>query len=754
MGPFPPNPGSAPPATPAANGAAIPENSLGLAASIHAPTQTQTATPSANSAVLQSHSPGLAASMHAPTPPTTVPSGPPAAPQIPQPSWSSSVMDFDPMAGSGGGGNTGGFNSGFNNFFPFPINTFSSPPLGPTAAPNMYPPQPAFAPPQDGWQTAYHAAVSAQDIYRERIRDLSNLNAELQSERDSLRQEVATLRQQSERSPRMREIDTATRGNRYVPYNAETRRNGSTPPSRVNQTRDHTNSSRPMLMAPLGPVTEDELRRTSLRGRRGRPDPSVEADPHSAWYLHYRAYGPPERLPPNTLWIRDIRLPEAAIRAMGPEAEHAEAGRVASARIQHDAEAARRAEPSRTPLRPDYQPPNLARWGLIEITTVLQAHNLRHWAIYGNDIHAERFYRHLNSLYQSNPTLRRSEGIRYLLAAFSADSHLLTFERSAKSSLRRADRKRAAIAAKKTGSSPPSPPGTTPASSGTPVPPSPSAPSVEPPPIPAATPAIATLPRIPPAIVPSEAWQARAFAGRRRDLPPTLRSSDIVRTFLTLPTSEWPLGMRDDQGMFPPRGPNVFSTPLAADVYAEAFISALLPLVPEGRDERFAESAFFRGIIEAFSIPAVYPWVTEQGHYNQLLINDPAPFPYDCTSLSIPHIIAWAQGCGIDQEADLRTFVHAYAINTRYRLEGRRPPASPETEPFQSYPSRASDVIQDAYIPLIPSVETVLTLPRRTYEDQEPANGPAATTSVASDPSNHAAALPEDVDMTPAPETN
>ncbi|KAI1788258.1 hypothetical protein LXA43DRAFT_1097488 [Ganoderma leucocontextum] len=170
----------------------------------------------------------------------------------------------------------------------------------------------------------------------------------------------------------------------------------------------------------------EELTRTSERARPGRPDPSVENNPHSNWYAWHRSSSAGTRpLPVMAAWARDAHLPTIAIKSMGPEAERIEAECVSQAK--HNGKGPK-------PTRRNHQPSDFGHWAGVEIITVTQAHNLRRCAIYDDDIYAVRLYRHLNSLFQSDLTLHRSQGIQYLIRSFSDDTHRMAFERGSSTS--------------------------------------------------------------------------------------------------------------------------------------------------------------------------------------------------------------------------------------------------------------------------------------------------------------------------------
>ncbi|KAI1788562.1 hypothetical protein LXA43DRAFT_1063538 [Ganoderma leucocontextum] len=197
------------------------------------PAQLPAQQPGGDNARALADSQGLATSMHAPQP---APSS--QQQQSPAPSnWAGSVMDFDPFGGSGGGGNNMGSFFGFNSNFPTPvatgpgpypfsINTYPGRAQTVAPAPPMFVPQPAIMPvypPQsntlDGWQITFNAAVNTQQIYKERITELSSQNA-------TLRQEIIALQRcltQSESTLKQCESELESgRRNQYHPYHGDT----------------------------------------------------------------------------------------------------------------------------------------------------------------------------------------------------------------------------------------------------------------------------------------------------------------------------------------------------------------------------------------------------------------------------------------------------------------------------------------------------------------------------------------------------
>ncbi|KAI1788254.1 hypothetical protein LXA43DRAFT_1097483 [Ganoderma leucocontextum] len=723
-------------------------------------------------APVNADSQGLAASMHAPQP-----APPPQQQQPPAPSNWGSTMDFDPFGGSGGGGTTGGFFNPFHSSlgsfsttpvlpttaspYPFPINTFPGAPMGQTVAsafmpqPMQMPPPPYAASPNqtDGWQIAYN-------VSKERANELAAHNTSLENENRALRQEVLDLGRKLRYHPYIGD----TRPNRprdHTPVNLLPQRTSSTPahgmiplPSTSSLTPRasacHTAPSNQidtdrMDTDPPGGASRDsqaspsneELKRTSERARPGRPDPSVKHDPQSEWYRWFRSAAATTGPSPTADWSREAYLPYIAIKSMGRDVERFEAERAAHARRDSRGPKARR----------DYQPPELGPWSEVKIVTALQAHNLRMRAMYDEDVCAMHLYHHLNSVHQDDLSLLRSEGVLYLIRSYSDNSHHMPFEHgSSNSQTRRQERKwnKAAPTPNAIPIDAPTPREKSTMNTSVPITPAPTPVARA-----LATARAADLTSIHiilPAVIATEAWDIRASVRLKRELAPSMKSTDVVRTFTTTPTSSWPLGMGDDKDNFPPRGEGIYQNPLAADVHAEVFIASILPVVPDGQVERFAESAFLRGFIEVFSLPNIYPWVMEHGHYDQLLVDEPSPYPYDCTNLGIHHIVTWARSCGIDEDKDLRGWVHTYAINTRHRLEGRDRRAPSAT--FLALPSWTRDIVKDRYIRLIPSYDTLFDAPHCSYADVDAlSRSPSGSNSSATTTTPP----PEDVDMASNP---
>ncbi|RDX44549.1 hypothetical protein OH76DRAFT_1486990 [Lentinus brumalis] len=154
----------------------------------------------------------------------------------------------------------------------------------------------------------------------------------------------------------------------------------------------------------------------------GKPDPSVEDHPHSRWYKWF-CNANMGKLIDATLADRPYAdesgpvpydLPDYVTESlMGPEAEQKEMTRVEKARR-------RGAHP---PASTRYNG-GCGPWESVKIVTAHQAHNLRHRALTERDPEAAWFYRRLHTQMQY-PTVLRTEGMRYLLLAWSGDHDLL-----------------------------------------------------------------------------------------------------------------------------------------------------------------------------------------------------------------------------------------------------------------------------------------------------------------------------------------
>ena len=599
-----------------------------------------------------------------------------------------------------------------------------------------------------------------QQVYKDRVTELTNRNAALESDCQVLRQELGDLQRrvsqaEAAQQQAQTELDATNRRGRYHPYGQEARRapvfpavlepghgmsplggHASTFPTACNRRADSsrmnaggTGGGRPY---PQAPPTHEELMQSSLRARPGRPGPSVENHPRSAWYGWFRSSAarrhPPVLPNENTEWLPDLPLPGFALKCMGPEAEQREDERVEQA-IRD--KTAKRVTP--TPLRDDYQPPDFGPWGPVDITTVNQAHNLRHCGVHGRDLFAARLYRHLIVVYQADPTARREQGIAYLLRSWSANASRLPFERgSSNSTTRRNEHKRAQKAAERDTI----PAGTTPSPTTVPTTATPSKPHpVD----------LSSIHWVPAAVIPSKAWGARALSGLQRQLDVSMKASDVVKAFAVIPTSLWPLAMRDANGLFPSREGNVFCTPNENDALAEVFITSILPIIPATFTEKYAESAFFRGVTELFSLRELYPWIFKHGKYNELLVEEPSPYPYDCTNLGLHHVVTWVHCCGIGNHSSLRDAIHTYAFNTRHRLEGRHSGVLPSS--FTTFPMRTADILKPVNIPLITSADTLFNLPKASYGTTDAPCGTAVPTTMV----KMVPAPTEDVTMSPVP---
>ncbi|RDX44548.1 hypothetical protein OH76DRAFT_1486989 [Lentinus brumalis] len=185
-----------------------------------------------------------------------------------------------------------------------------------------------------------------------------------------------------------------------------------------------------------------------------------------------------------------------------------------------------------------------------------------------------------------------------------------------------------------------------------------------------------------------------------------------------------------------PASTTVRSIPHAANVVAESFIAAILPVIPDGEVERFGESAFFRGLIELLSVDGAASWIATAGNYHILLLEEPAPFPYDCRDLCYHHIAAWITSHAATSFGDLAPALHAYAWTTRARLAG----LPIDTTTFPDVPRAAYDICHASYKSRIPDYRYALSLPVKDYasgidvvmdEHRDEGQGPAAAAEAA-----------------------
>ncbi|KAI0691882.1 hypothetical protein C8T65DRAFT_745372 [Cerioporus squamosus] len=155
-------------------------------------------------------------------------------------------------------------------------------------------------------------------------------------------------------------------------------------------------------------------------------------------------------------------------------------------------------------------------------------------------------------------------------------------------------------------------------------------------------------------------------------------NTDLSQSWLT--RFEWPMGMHTRNNAIP-LDTTTHSIPNAADVdeprrtgrvnvVAESFISMILPVIPDGEEERFGELAFFRRLIELLSIEEALPWIMLVGHYERLLLEEPVLFPFDCRKLCYDHIAAWITSHAATSYDALPPALYIYARHTCSCLEG------------------------------------------------------------------------------------
>ncbi|KAM5543703.1 hypothetical protein V8D89_002320 [Ganoderma adspersum] len=213
--------------------------------------------------------------------------------------------------------------------------------------------------------------------------------------------------------------------------------------------------------------------------------------------------------------------------------------------------------------------------------------------LHHGDTEAANYLHHLNTFYHENPLLSRSKGIQYIIYTFPSNTRHLPFKKNSNSMARCDECKRVEGCARREAASATLVAATS-SSSDTRA----SSPSAAPSPsitkghdLSDHTPSdLTSIYQIPPAPIPSKAWAIHCFAGRRHDLTPAMKITDLIRTFAAIPTAQWPLGLHNNQGLFSPHGDAIFQTPHEDNVCAEVFISAILPVIPPGRIEKFAST--------------------------------------------------------------------------------------------------------------------------------------------------------------------
>ncbi len=139
--------------------------------------------------------------------------------------------------------------------------------------------------------------------------------------------------------------------------------------------------------------------------RRRSVDNSIGADPPSPWYIWYLST-PGAPAPASTV---PYLLPQCAIEVISPKADADEHARLLKLQL-----------PAQPPLARKGPLP-LGRWSAVTIVSVMQAHNLRHWAVTECDKFAARVYRQVVTVGTEARSFR-PDGVRYLLRTFSQDS--------------------------------------------------------------------------------------------------------------------------------------------------------------------------------------------------------------------------------------------------------------------------------------------------------------------------------------------
>lgn len=223
-----------------------------------------------------------------------------------------------------------------------------------------------------------------------------------------------------------------------------------------------------------------------------------------------------------------------------------------------------------------------------------------------------------------------------------------------------------------------------------------------------------------------------------------MKATDVTKASAAIPTTCWPLAMRDENHKFPLHSNSVFCTPLKDNIFVEVFITSILPVVPPNYTEKYSESTFFHGIIKLFSLCELYTWIFEHGKYDELLVEEPSPYPYNCTNLSLHHIVAWVHCCGIGHHSSLHDWIHTYVSNMHHRLKGHHPGMLPQS--FTTFPMHTHDLIKTEHIPLITPTDAIFNITKVSYATTDTPSGTAAPMN---GDTKSAPELTEDITMAP-----
>ncbi|KAI9069510.1 hypothetical protein FKP32DRAFT_1671316 [Trametes sanguinea] len=280
----------------------------------------------------------------------------------------------------------------------------------------------------------------------------------------------------------------------------------------------------------------------------------------------------------------------------------------------------------------DQEPPMGAEygpWSGQRILSVVQAHNLRWMAIVERDPAALAFFRALFRVHQ-NPALRRSAAMRYLITVASDDL------RSVKD-VRRGEGEVATASD------------------------------------------ASTIPAIPLPAPPRPEEYPPARAG----------NAEIVEYYRKTPTSMWPRGLRQANGLVEPvPGPQTFAEPYLPDAYGAFIFKHTLPHYPRRPKVREHTANIKRAMTQLFSVTGAYNWIVERGGYETEHVDYPATYPYDTPGLSAIHMAAWLAEHGIGRESNAIQYLERWCRIARNKSLHRE---LNDTSPWPDFPRTLED---------------------------------------------------------------
>ncbi|KAJ7151004.1 hypothetical protein C8R46DRAFT_1229295 [Mycena filopes] len=166
-------------------------------------------------------------------------------------------------------------------------------------------------------------------------------------------------------------------------------------------------------------------------------------------------------------------------------------------------------------------------------------------------------------------------------------------------------------------------------------------------------------------------------------LTSTLHAEDAQQHYATLPTSEWPMGMRTEAGVYPKA---TREKPLMLDVRVAC---TFLHLCPDGS----GEDEFTRLALLMFSAEGMFARYIQSGkmRFGTRAVHDPYPFATEGINMS--HVASWFTAHGIACPSDDVDAIESYARSHHNRaLSGLRNPANKEFPTWPEGPQCAAAV--------------------------------------------------------------